>query len=72
MKRKALTQKEKAERMQAIYDRQNQYAKEKYRAISIKLDKEKHADVIQKLESVPNKLEYIAQLIRADIVNNGM
>ena len=66
-----LTTKEKAEKMAAQYDRQNAYAKEKYRAFSIKLDRKDDADVIAKLESVPNKVDYIASLVRADIMKNG-
>jgi hypothetical protein len=66
-----LTTKEKAEKLQALYDRQNAYAKEKYRPFTIKLDRKEQADVIARLESVPNKAEYIVRLIRADIVANG-
>lgn len=72
MPRRALSKKEKAERMAAQYDRQNAFAREKYRAFTIKPDRQDYADVIKKLESVPNKLEYIAKLIRADIEKNGI
>lgn len=72
MPRTKLTSKEKANKLQALYDRQNAYAKKKYRAISIKLERSNQADVIAKLETVPNKLDYIVRLIRADIAENGM
>ena len=71
MPRKPLSTKEKAEKLQAMYDRQNAFAKENYKAYSIRLKKVQYADVIQKLESVPNKNDYVASLIRADIVKNG-
>lgn len=67
MPRKPLTQKEKARKLQAMYDRQNAFAKETYRAFSIRLKKVDDADAIAKLESVDNKNEYIASLIRKDI-----
>lgn len=72
MPRNKLSKKERADRLQALYDRQNAYAREKYRAISLKLERSNHADVITKLETVPNKLDYIVRLIRADIAENGM
>lgn len=48
------------------------YKKKHYRAFSIQVSIDNCADVIQKLESVPNKVEYIVRLIRADIVKNGL
>lgn len=72
MPRNKLSNKERADRLQALYDRQNAYAREKYRAISLKLERSKHADVITKLELVTNKLDYIVKLIRADIAENGI
>lgn len=67
MPKKPLSTKEKAEKLQAMYDRQNAFSKEHYRSFSIRLKKTEHADVISKLESVPNKNEYIASLILSDI-----
>lgn len=67
MPKKPLSTKEKAEKLQAMYDRQNAFNKENYRAYSIRLKKATDSDVIAKLDSVANKNEYIATLIRADI-----
>ncbi len=44
----------------------------KYRAthtvkVTIELNKSTDADILEKLESVPNKAGYVKQLIRADI-----
>ena len=72
MAKKVLTAKEKADKLQAMYDRNNAYAKEKYRAYSLRFDRLDGSDIIQKLDSVPNKNDYIASLIRADIVKNGI
>ena len=48
------------------------YDKEHYKTITIKFNKDEHSDVLQKLSEVPNKTDYIASLIRADIVANGI
>lgn len=68
---KKSTIREKAERLQALYDKQNAYSKERYKAFTIKLNKESQADVIERLAAVGNKAEYIVGLIRADIERNG-
>lgn len=43
------------------------YMKKAYKAFSIQLHKENDADIIQKLDSVPNKQGYVKGLIRDDI-----
>lgn len=45
----------------------NDYKKVHYRRFLIQLHKEKDADVIQKLEEVPNKSAYVKDLIREDL-----
>ena len=50
---------------------QEKWRKEKMKGVSIRRNIESDADVISKLESVPNKADYIRRLIRADIVANG-
>lgn len=47
------------------------YRKKAMRSISISLHKKNKADVLEKLDSVPNKTEYIVNLIRDDIKRNG-
>ena len=39
--------------------------------MNLRLNKNTDADIIAKLESVPSKMGYIKQLIRADIAKNG-
>ena len=48
------------------------YNKAHYRAFGLQLNNETCADVIQKLDLLPNKTEYIVSLIRADIEKNGI
>lgn len=43
------------------------YEKEKTRQFKLKLSKEHDADIIERLESVPNIQGYIKELIRADM-----
>ena len=57
---------EKTERPQERYDRL--YSK-KY---MLKVNKRTEADIIAKLEAVPNKQGYIKELIRRDIQDNSM
>lgn len=45
---------------------QERYQKEKCKCITLKLNKETDADVIEILESVGNKQGYIKELIRKD------
>ena len=51
-------------RAQKKYDEAN---KGKWRMVHLKLNKEADAEIIEKLESVPNIQGYIKELIRADI-----
>lgn len=57
---------DKKERPQEHYDRLNAV---KY---TLKIIKRTEADVLQKLDSVPNKAGYIKRLIREDIAKNGI
>ena len=59
------------QRMDKINAYNRDYNKTHYRAFGLQLNNETCADVIQKLDSLPNKTEYIVSLIRADIVANG-
>lgn len=47
------------------------FTKEKTSSVNLRLNKNTDADIIAKLESVPSKMGYIKQLIRADIAKNG-
>lgn len=49
------------------YDAQDRYDKQNTIQIKLKLNKNTDADIIEKLESEPNKQGYIKELIRADI-----
>ena len=48
-------------------DYMNKWIKDKKVRVTILLDKECDTDIMSKLNSVPNKTDYIRQLIRADI-----
>ena len=48
----------------------NKYNKEKTVCVQLRLNKNTDADVIEKLNSVPSKMGYIKELIRADIKQN--
>lgn len=50
-----------------INDRQNAWKKEHNRMISIRYNIENDRDILEMLDSVPNKAEYIRQLIKQDI-----
>lgn len=41
--------------------------KENWKMVLLRLDKRKDSDVIERLESVPNKKAYISELVRGDI-----
>lgn len=45
----------------------SEYVRKKYRQIVLKLDREKDADIIQKLESVSNITAYARDLIVEDL-----
>lgn len=49
---------------------QQRYAKKNIKQFKIDCMMSTEADIIKKLESVPNKAGYIKQLIRADIAAN--
>ena len=49
---------------------QQRYAKKNIKQFKIDCITTTEADIIKKLESVPNKAGYIKQLIRADIAAN--
>ena len=48
-------------------DYQNAYKKEHYKMVTFKFNKQNDADIIEKIDSVENKLDYIRELVRADI-----
>lgn len=52
-----------------INDRQNAWKKEHNRMISVRYNIETDRDILEKLDSVPNKADYIRQLIRQDIAS---
>lgn len=52
------------------YSAQQNYMKNNTKAYSFRFTKSTDSDIIEKLESVDNKVGYIKQLIRADINNN--
>lgn len=45
--------------------------KENTTVVTMKLNKNKDADIIEKLKSVPNRQGYLKQLIRGDIAKGG-
>ena len=47
--------------------RVNEWRKKKSTAFTIKLNNETQKDVIMRLEGVPNKTQYIVDLIRKDL-----
>ena len=47
------------------------FTKEKTVCVNLRLNKNTDADIIAKLETVPSKMGYIKELIRADIQKNG-
>lgn len=50
---------------------QRKYNQEKTRSINLRLMVNTEQDIIQKLDSVPNKCGYIKSLIRADIAKSN-
>lgn len=50
-----------------IYDRDNNWKKENTRCINVRYNIENDKDILEMLDSVPNKAEYIRQLIKQDI-----
>lgn len=47
------------------------FTKEKTVSVNLRLNKNTDADIIAKLETVPSKMGYIKDLIRADMAKNG-
>lgn len=45
----------------------NQFQKEHYKNLGIRLNNETDSDIIEYLETVGNKAEYVKQLIRQDM-----
>lgn len=52
---------------EALAKAQKKYAKEKTRSICIRLNRETDADVLDKLDAVTNKADYIRELVRKDM-----
>ena len=53
------------------YNSQMKYAKDKVKQVKFDLVRSTNADIIAKLESVPNVASYIKQLIRDDIAKGN-
>lgn len=49
---------------------QERYKKKNIKQLKFELNLKTDADIIQKLENIPNKTGYIKKLIREDIKNN--
>ena len=52
----------------AKYDKNN---KQNFRMVAFKFNRRTDADILDKLDSLPNKQGYVKALIRADIAKNG-
>ena len=55
--------------MERKHTAQEKYHKEKTVSFNMRIMKNTESDIIEKLESVPNKAGYIKTLIRQDIAN---
>lgn len=53
------------------YRASQKYQREKCRKITVQMNKRIDADVLDWLDSLPNKAGYIKELIRADMEKNG-
>lgn len=51
---------------------QRRWRQKHAKSIALQFNVEADADILQKLEHVNNKVDYIRKLIRADIVENGI
>lgn len=49
--------------------REQKWTKEHSRSINVRFNKEKDSQILAKLDSVPNKAEYLRQLILNDLKN---
>ena len=56
---------------QSTKDGIKRYQKRVYRTIPFKVNANTEADILEKLDSVENKRQYIISLIREDISKNG-
>lgn len=59
--------KEKKEKSFNKLEYNNKFIKENYIQLPVKLRKTSDSDIIEKLNSVPNKADYLRKLIRDDI-----
>ena len=57
------------QRKKAILEQGNRWKKENTRCINVRFNIEKDNDILSMLDSVPNKADYIRQLIRQDIAS---
>ena len=48
-------------------ERSSEWSKEHMRTVSFRFNKESDKDVIERLDSVPNKTDYVRSLVRKDI-----
>lgn len=71
MARKPLTGAEALEMVKRQRKYSSEYKKKNYINMSLFLDKDTDADVIEKLSSVTNRKGYIVGLIRKDMAENG-
>ena len=71
MARKPLTGAEALEMVKRQRKYSSEYKKKNYINMSLFLDKDTDADIIEKLSSVPNRKGYIVGLIRKDMAENG-
>ncbi len=55
------------ETIQKNIKRSNEWNKKNLKSVTIQLNKVSDSDVIEKLNSVPNRTDYIRQLIRKDL-----
>lgn len=47
------------------------YNREKYRSFMVRVDREKHPQIIERLEQVENVSGYVRELVEKDIKENG-
>lgn len=59
--------KTKKQALKAAETQRNEWRKENTRCINVRFNIENDRDILEKLDSVPNKAEYIRQLIKQDI-----
>lgn len=64
------TKKRKRYKTNAEVARKIRYQKSHQKVVSLRYSIENDSDILEKIASVPNKADYIRQLIRADINKN--